>query len=140
MGRETTFFDDWRRTNSGAPPDRDRPRRPAVRRRAKLAGVGAVAISVVVASVVLPSSTASADPSATTWHRLRMCESSNNYSINTGNGYYGAYQFDLVHLAQRRRQRVPQPGVEGRTGRPRIDALPDARLAAVDLRRHPRPS
>ena len=24
-----------------------------------------------------------------------MCESSNNYLINTGNGYYGAYQFDL---------------------------------------------
>lgn len=26
---------------------------------------------------------------------LRMCESENNYSINTGNGYYGAYQFSL---------------------------------------------
>ena len=25
--------------------------------------------------------------------RLRVCESGNNYSINTGNGYYGAYQF-----------------------------------------------
>jgi len=24
-----------------------------------------------------------------------MCESTNTYSINTGNGYYGAYQFDL---------------------------------------------
>jgi peptidoglycan hydrolase-like protein with peptidoglycan-binding domain len=24
-----------------------------------------------------------------------MCESSNRYDINTGNGYYGAYQFDL---------------------------------------------
>ena len=23
-----------------------------------------------------------------------MCESTNNYSINTGNGYYGAWQFD----------------------------------------------
>ncbi len=29
------------------------------------------------------------------WYRLRMCESGNNYRINTGNGYYGAYQFDL---------------------------------------------
>jgi hypothetical protein len=27
------------------------------------------------------------------WYRLRMCESRNNYAINTGNGYYGAYQF-----------------------------------------------
>jgi hypothetical protein len=27
--------------------------------------------------------------------RLRQCESGGNYSINTGNGFYGAYQFDL---------------------------------------------
>lgn len=25
---------------------------------------------------------------------VKMCESGNNYSINTGNGYYGAWQFD----------------------------------------------
>ncbi|HUR13634.1 MAG TPA: transglycosylase family protein [Mycobacteriales bacterium] len=25
--------------------------------------------------------------------RLRQCESGGNYRINTGNGYYGAYQF-----------------------------------------------
>ena len=28
-----------------------------------------------------------------------MCESTNRYDINTGNGYYGAYQFDLSDLA-----------------------------------------
>ena len=28
-------------------------------------------------------------------YRLRMCESHNNYRENTGNGYYGAYQFAL---------------------------------------------
>jgi hypothetical protein len=27
--------------------------------------------------------------------RLRQCESSDNYRANTGNGYYGAYQFEL---------------------------------------------
>jgi len=27
--------------------------------------------------------------------RLRACESGGNYRINTGNGYYGAYQFDM---------------------------------------------
>lgn len=27
--------------------------------------------------------------------RLRQCESGGNYKTNTGNGYYGAYQFDL---------------------------------------------
>lgn len=29
------------------------------------------------------------------WYQLRMCESGNNYATNTGNGYYGAYQYDL---------------------------------------------
>lgn len=43
-------------------------------------------------AVVTP---ASADPSADDWYQLRMCESTNRYDINTGNGYYGAYQFDL---------------------------------------------
>ena len=38
---------------------------------------------------------ASADPSASSWSALRQCESTNNYAIDTGNGYYGAYQFDL---------------------------------------------
>ena len=27
--------------------------------------------------------------------RLRFCESGGNYATNTGNGFYGAYQFDL---------------------------------------------
>ena len=40
------------------------------------------------------SSTASADPLAAQWAQLRQCESSGNYAINTGNGYYGAYQFN----------------------------------------------
>ncbi|MER6800218.1 transglycosylase family protein, partial [Amycolatopsis mediterranei] len=38
---------------------------------------------------------ASADPASSTWAKLRMCESSGRYATNTGNGYYGAYQFDL---------------------------------------------
>jgi hypothetical protein len=29
------------------------------------------------------------------WLQLRECESGDNYAENTGNGYYGAYQFDL---------------------------------------------
>jgi hypothetical protein len=27
------------------------------------------------------------------WAQLRQCESGDNYATNTGNGYYGAYQF-----------------------------------------------
>lgn len=45
--------------------------------------------------MVLGAGVAHADPSANDWLRLRQCESGNNYAINTGNGYYGAYQFDL---------------------------------------------
>ena len=26
---------------------------------------------------------------------VRICESGDNYSTNTGNGYYGAWQFDI---------------------------------------------
>ncbi len=51
--------------------------------------------TIGIGSVIVASSPASADPSADTWYQLRMCESTNTYSINTGNGYYGAYQFDL---------------------------------------------
>jgi resuscitation-promoting factor RpfA len=39
---------------------------------------------------------AAADPSASAWARLRMCESSGRYDIVAAHGgYYGAYQFDL---------------------------------------------
>jgi hypothetical protein len=31
-----------------------------------------------------------------TWLSLRACESHNNYGANTGNGYYGAYQFSTA--------------------------------------------
>ena len=34
------------------------------------------------------------DPSPAQWADLRHCESTGNYLVNTGNGYYGAYQFD----------------------------------------------
>lgn len=33
-------------------------------------------------------------PGPDQWQRLRQCESGGNYAINTGNGFYGAYQFD----------------------------------------------
>ncbi len=59
----------------------------------------ALAMTTVIATVftsamVLTAGPANADPSADDWYQLRMCESTNRYSINTGNGYYGAYQFD----------------------------------------------
>jgi hypothetical protein len=29
-------------------------------------------------------------------HRLRVCESGDQYHLNTGNGYFGAYQFSAA--------------------------------------------
>jgi len=49
--------------------------------------------SFVAADVALIASSASA-ATADDFYRLRVCESGNNYRINTGNGFYGAYQFD----------------------------------------------
>jgi hypothetical protein len=37
--------------------------------------------------------TAKALPTGDVWARLRRCESGGRYNINTGNGFYGAYQF-----------------------------------------------
>ena len=34
------------------------------------------------------------DPTAEEWSRLRFCESTWNYQTASGNGFYGAYQFD----------------------------------------------
>ncbi|MDX3189787.1 transglycosylase family protein, partial [Streptomyces sp. MN03-5084-2B] len=44
---------------------------------------------------LLTPAAATADPASSAWSKLRMCESSGRYATNTGNGYYGAYQFDL---------------------------------------------
>ncbi len=83
-----------RRHRSAHPAGTGRlPRRHLGARVAALGVAGAVVAAVV--TVCLSSSTASADPSANDWHRLRVCESGNNYAINTGNDHYGAYQFDL---------------------------------------------
>jgi hypothetical protein len=34
-------------------------------------------------------------PAGGVWYELRMCESGGNYAEDSGNGYYGAYQFAL---------------------------------------------
>ena len=63
------------------------PSGSAVRSAALSAGV---VVAVLVGSAAPATAASSSDP----WYRLRMCESGNNYTINTGNGYYGAYQFN----------------------------------------------
>ncbi|MFJ8662189.1 transglycosylase family protein [Streptomyces sp. NPDC093795] len=55
---------------------------------ATLVGVTGVA----VAAPLLTAGTASA-ATASEWDRVAQCESGGNWSINTGNGYYGGLQF-----------------------------------------------
>jgi len=54
----------------------------------RLAVVGAVAAGATAAL----AGTATAAP-ASAWDKLAQCESGGNWSINTGNGYYGGLQF-----------------------------------------------
>ncbi|MDT7550222.1 MAG: resuscitation-promoting factor RpfA, partial [Actinomycetota bacterium] len=55
--------------------------------------VGAISASFVAADAAMLATGASA-ASSDDFARLRNCESGGNYAINTGNGFYGAYQFD----------------------------------------------
>lgn len=52
----------------------------------------AIAGAVVVGTPVALAGTANAAPDSD-WDRLAQCESGGNWSINTGNGYYGGLQF-----------------------------------------------
>ena len=64
-------------------------RRPSkATRAAALAGVTGVAI----AAPLMAAGNASA-ATASEWDKVAQCESGGNWSINTGNGYYGGLQF-----------------------------------------------
>lgn len=78
--------------------DHDAPQRPGRHRahaRFKKLHVLALAGLAAVGLGGLAAGSASADPTPQDWANIRSCESGGDYSINTGNGYYGAYQFDL---------------------------------------------
>lgn len=64
-----------------------RPRRATLAGRAARTGMTTAAAGV---AVVLVPSVAHAD---SVWDRVASCESGGNWSINTGNGYYGGLQF-----------------------------------------------
>ncbi|MEO5982265.1 MAG: transglycosylase family protein [Pedococcus sp.] len=69
-----------------APKHSVRKSQPVRRRLAGVAVVGAATIAGGMA-------TASSASAATVWDRVAACESGGNWSINTGNGYYGGLQF-----------------------------------------------
>ncbi len=64
-------------------------------RRSKryVAGLVATGVATVAGAVLVP--TAANAASDATWDALAQCESSGNWSIDTGNGYYGGLQFSL---------------------------------------------
>ena len=64
-----------------------RHRRPSRARIAVL--TAATGVTAAGAAAVMTAAPASAD----TFSNIRQCESGGNYSTNTGNGFYGAYQF-----------------------------------------------
>jgi resuscitation-promoting factor RpfA len=65
-----------------------RTNRPVV--RTVVAAGGLTGTALVAGAALAPSAHAA---SADDFARLRMCESGGNYQTNTGNGFYGAYQF-----------------------------------------------
>ncbi|GAA1802624.1 hypothetical protein GCM10009713_10390 [Brevibacterium celere] len=62
-----------------------------LRRSAMFVGAGALA----AAGLLGANAPAQADESESVWDRVAACESSGDWSINTGNGYYGGLQFSL---------------------------------------------
>ena len=57
--------------------------------------VGTKTTTVAKKSSGSGSSNTSSTPSGSVWDKLAQCESGGNWSINTGNGYYGGLQFSL---------------------------------------------
>ena len=69
-----------------------RHRAPVAPARPARLVAGITTAGAVVAAPIALAGPASA-ASGSTWDRLAQCESGGNWSINTGNGYYGGVQF-----------------------------------------------
>ena len=69
-----------------------RHRAPSAPNRPARIVAGVTTAGAVVAAPIALAGPAQA-ASGSTWDRLANCESSGNWAINTGNGYYGGLQF-----------------------------------------------
>ena len=58
----------------------------------RIVTLAALAFGLVLAALALGSGTAAAD-STVNWDAIAQCESGGNWTINSGNGYYGGLQF-----------------------------------------------
>jgi cell wall-associated NlpC family hydrolase len=54
---------------------------------------GAAGVSTVAVALTVGSGSPASAASTSTWDKVARCESSGNWSINTGNGFYGGLQF-----------------------------------------------
>lgn len=68
------------------------PVRSVIKVGTKSATAAASSSSATSSSAAAPTSSGS---SGVNWDGIARCESTNNWSINTGNGYYGGLQFDI---------------------------------------------
>jgi LysM repeat protein len=69
---------------------RYKPKHAAPRRSHRVAGVAAIGAAGLVAGL---TTAAPASAQTDVWDRVAACESGGNWSINTGNGFYGGLQF-----------------------------------------------
>ncbi len=65
--------------------------RPALRRVSGVVAGGAIAIGALGVSAPMAQAY-----DRSVWDRVAACESGGNWSINTGNGYYGGLQFSVA--------------------------------------------
>ncbi len=61
------------------------------RNRVRMALIGGAVVTLPVAGLVTANSASAA--SVSTWDKVAQCESTGNWSINSGNGFYGGLQF-----------------------------------------------
>jgi hypothetical protein len=62
---------------------------------AQAAAAQAAAAQAAAAQAAAAQKSSSSSPAGGVWAELRACESGGNYAEDSGNGYYGAYQFAL---------------------------------------------
>ncbi|MDX3073280.1 transglycosylase family protein [Streptomyces sp. MI02-7b] len=74
-------------------PVRGRHRRPQPPGRLSQMSVAVTAASGAGLALPLIAATGAGAATAGTWDKVAQCESSGDWSINTGNGYYGGLQF-----------------------------------------------
>ena len=60
------------------------------------AAMGGLALAAVTAAGIGLTAAPAEAASTSTWEKIAQCESSGNWHIDTGNGYYGGLQFSLA--------------------------------------------